>query len=352
MRSLARFTATALAALLTERVARLARARHFEDNVLWDDVPTKLSELGRALLVARVPGTWEWIVLGVVVVGAAALWLAEIRPRRAFGRSRPDAAVDAAPGLSPARQAAGAPDRASAAAPSDDPGAQRVLSWVRLLALLALVLYAVLPYSIYARDLVTYGLFILYLRFLVLAPLLLLPTLRGPRRPKTRAALAILVCALHVLLAWDWHRLLAAARDDAAGLDGAVASIPPGKIVKSLIYTPYPTGARFEAFLHAASYYQARALGEVDQSFALLPVEPVHYRQPLRPYLSRNDEHLDPAHFDWSQVGRYDFVLIYDRGGTWQQAYAPALPAAVYRNNGWLVVDVQRLGGGGRRDPG
>jgi hypothetical protein len=226
----------------------------------------------------------------------------------------------------------------------------RARAAVRLAALLAAAAYAVLPYGIHDADAVTQGLFVLYQRFLVLAPLLLLPALPWPARGRERAGLAIAVCGLHLLLATSWSAALRRTAAEARGLDAAVAAMPPGARLKSLIYTMYPSRWRYEAFLHAASYYQARRLGEVDQSFALLPLAPVHYRDPRRPYLSRHDEHMVPESFDWQQAARWDFVLIYDRDGTALPGYARWADEPVLQGNGWILVDTKRMPAGIRSE--
>ena len=263
----------------------------------WHGPAVKLAAVGRSLVVASIDGRVEWMVL--IAIGIVAAIAVVVERREGISRSG--------------------------------------VRWVRLVALLAFAAYALLPYSIYPRDRVTVGLFILYPRFLVLAPLILLPTLAWPRQRLGRVLVGI-VCAANVLLAWNNYRTFDRAALDAVGLDTAISSIPPRSIVKSLIYTPHPTGLRYEAFLHVASYYQARRLGETDQSFALLPTSPVHYRDPRHPYLSRHDEHLRPQEFDWERSQVYDYFLIYDRHGEWMSLYERTGRPAVFAHNGWLVL--------------
>jgi hypothetical protein len=269
-------------------------------EAFWQGPGTKLAGFGRALVVASTDGHVEWMALAALVLVAIVTLT--------LGRARDDV---------PRREA------------------QRFL---RGLAFLALLAYLLLPYSLYPRERVSYGLFILYPRFLVLAPLFFLPTLRWPNRRRIAAGLAVLVVGANLAIAARDFTLFSRAGRDAAGLDAAIAAIPPGRIVKSLIFTPFPEGFRYEGFLHVASYYQARSLGETDQSFALLPTSPVHYRDPQQPYLSRRDEHLRPDLFDWQHSDIYDYVLIYDRGGLWSEAIAKSGRPQVYARNGWVVL--------------
>jgi hypothetical protein len=270
-------------------------------EALWEGPLTKLVDFGRSLLVASTNSWLEWTVLASV----ALFVVLALRGERRRSRAAP-------------------------------PG-RRFLRWVALLAVIA---YAALPYSIYDRRWVTYGLFILYQRFLVLAPLLLLPTLEWPARPRARAGLGAVAVGANLLLAIHWQALFARVGQQADGLDAAIEAIPRGAIVKSLIFTPYPDGLRFEAFLHVASYYQARRFGETDQSFALLPSSPVHYRDPARRYLSRNDEHLRPQEFDLRQAALYGAIFAYDRNGEWLRPASAPLPVH-FGKNGWLVLETR-----------
>jgi hypothetical protein len=271
-------------------------------EAIWESPGTKMAEIGRALLVASSPGWLEAAVLtGLTLFAVACVW--SERKRR-----RP---------LPPGRR------------------------WLRWVALLAVLAYAALPYSIYERQHVTTGLFILYQRFLVLAPLVYLPTLDWPGRSGGLATLRVVVLLANVAVAWNWHALFARVGRQADGLDAAIASIPPGRKLKSLVYTPYPEGCRFESFLHVASYYQARQLGETDQSFTLLPTSPIHYRDPARPYLSRNDEHLRPQEFDFQGASLYDAILVYDRSGAWMTAATAPWPVR-FERNGWIVLEPPR----------
>lgn len=269
-------------------------------EAFWHGPAMKLAGLGRALVVASTDGRVEWVVLAAL----ALLTLVALR----FERTRGTVAN------------------------------RRPRRFLRGLALLALLAYAVLPYSLYPRERVSYGLFILYPRFLVLAPLFFLPTLRWPDRRSIGIGLAVVAMGANLAVAGRDLALFIGAGRDAVGLDAAIAAIPPGRVVKSLVYTAFPRGLRYEGFLHVASYYQARSLGETDQSFALLPTSPVHYRDPRRPYLSRHDEHLRPDLFDWQHSDMYDDVLIYDRDGEWSEAIARSGRAQVYTHNGWIVL--------------
>jgi hypothetical protein len=246
-------------------------------EAFWHGPRAKLGEWGRSLLVASQPGLVEWIVLGTAAIGVA-LCLAL-----------------------PSRR---------------DDGATRTRRWLLALGALAVVAYIALPYSIYERERVTYGLFVLYPRFAVLAPLFLLPALSAPASHRVRRGLVIATAAAHIALAAHWSRVLSQVGHEAAPIDDAIAALEPGRILKSLVLTPFPAALRYDAFLHVASYYQARKLGESDQSFAALLPSPVHYRDPRRPYLSLQDEHLRPDDFDANRLRLYDYLLLYRRGGT------------------------------------
>ncbi len=278
---------------------RALLARHFPEgggalDAIWEGPGTKLQDLGRSLLVASSPGRTETVVLWVIA--AVTLWLL-LR-----------------------------------GAPASTSGASAPRNWVRWAGALGLVAYCALPYSIYERDRVTYGLFILYQRFAVFAPLLVLPTLKAPSGRTTRRLLAAAVAACHIVLALQWNAVLTNVAKEAAPLDDAIATMAPGRVLKSLIYKPYPAGLRFESFLHVASYYQARRLGETDQSFAVLLPSPIHYRDLRHPYLSLQDEHLRPEEFDFEHGGPlYDFILTYVAPST--------LPGAttLFTRNGWRI---------------
>jgi hypothetical protein len=267
-------------------------------EAFWHDAPAKLLMAGQSLIVAGTDGRIEWTVLASLGLVATLLLVLELRSRES----------------SPARR------------------------FLRVTALLALLAYAFLPFSVYPRERVTYGLFLLYPRFLVLVPLVLFPTLRWPTRARIAMPLVLLLCAANVAVVGRQFTLFQQVAAEARGLDAAVEAIPPGRVVKSLVYTPRPPELRYPAFLHAASYYQARTLGETDQSFALLPTNPVHYRDLDRPYLSRRDEHLRPHEFDARRAAMYDFVLVYDREGRWRPRYASWGRPPVVATNGWIVL--------------
>jgi hypothetical protein len=292
--------------------ARLLASDGAGFTVAWDDARTKWVDVGWSLITASADAPLEWGVIALLV-GAAAFLLGRewqlARVRHNAGEARWPA---------------------------------RMRAWVRTCALLALVLYIALPYSIVDRELTTQGLFLLHHRFLVLGPLLLVPTLLWPSARVARAAMIAVALLLHLTLAVHWNELVARVGAQARGLDGAIEAIPSHVKVKSLIYVPYPAGLRFSAFLHVASLYQARKLGEVDQSFALLPTTPVHYRDPHRPYLSQRDENLAPAYFDWRRASLYDYLLLYDPRGTHRRLYARTPHRMVYSHNGWMVLKVQR----------
>src|SRR5262249_44396200 len=119
-------------------------------------------------------------------------------------------------------------------------GLTRRRAWVRIVALLGLVAYAALPYSLYDRDRVTYGLFILYQRFASFLPLVLLPTFAGPARFAWRRGLALAVVVAHVSLALHWNRVLHDVGEQARGLDATIDAMQPGRRLKSLVYAPFP----------------------------------------------------------------------------------------------------------------
>jgi hypothetical protein len=213
--------------------------------------------------------------------------------------------------------------------------------WIRLAAALALVLYFCLPYAIVSEQLETRGVFLLYNRFAVVAAILFIASLAWPASRGARSITIAAALVLHIMMLWNWIGLMDRVSAEAGGMGGAIEAMRPGAIVKSLIYTPYSEAVGFPIYLHAGSYYQARKMGEADQSFALLPSTPVHYRDAARPYLSHRDEHLAPHMFDWKDARLYDYILIYDRGGEWSQLYSGAPYSRVYQENGWSVLDVK-----------
>lgn len=275
----------------------------------WHGLAQRFAGVGWSTIASGVGGVFGWIVLGLAGGLVAALLALEIRRQKSRG---------------------GGTGRRTG----------RMRLWVRLVALLAAVLYFCLPYAIVSAQLVTRGVFLFYNRFAALAPMFLIATLQWPTSGKLRHLALSMAVLLNVALAWHWTGMLARVSGEARGMDGAIESMKRGGIVKSLIYTPYSDAVDFPVFLHSGSYYQARKLGESDQSFALLPSTPVHYRDPLRPYLSQRDEHLAPHMFDWSKARLYDYILIYDRGAEWRPVYSRAPFARIYEQNGWTVLEV------------
>jgi hypothetical protein len=279
----------------------------------WHGFAEKLDGFGWSTVVPGVEGGFEWALLCAAGLLVAALLAVELRSSRVTPRG----------------------DRELKRKRS------RMKLWVRLVALMALALYLLLPYAIVSSQFVTRGVFLLYNRFAVLAPLLLVATLVWPRYARARYVVISAVLILQTMMALHWSGTQGRISRESSGIDGAIEAMAPGKILKSLIYSPYSDVVDLPLYLHAGSYYQGRKLGEVDQSFALLPSTPVHYREPLRPYLSQRDEHLSPHLFDWSQATLYDYILIYDRGGQWRQFYSSAPFERIYERNGWMVLDVE-----------
>jgi len=300
---------------------RALLARHFPDaggpmDAIWEGPGTKLQDIGRSLLVASSTGHTETVILLVVL--AVTMWLLW-RDAHLPGSER-----------SASADLSASSERSTSSMTPARPSAPR--DWVRWVGLLGLIAYAVLPYSIYERDRVTYGLFILYQRFAVFAPLVVLPSLSAPPGRTTRRILVAAVAACHLVLVLHWSAVLAQVGKEAAPINDAIAALAPGRVLKSLIYKPYPVGLRFESFLHVASYYQARNLGETDQSFAALLPSPIHYRDLRHPYLSLQDEHLRPEDFDLERSGPlYNFALTY--------GVPDPLPGAttLFVRNGWRV---------------
>jgi hypothetical protein len=299
------------------RAAATSRSLEFH----WRGATEKLGALGWSLIVASREGRVEWTLIACVAVLAL---VSLVRERRSG--------------------VAGSPGSGS-----------RVRRWLGGVALLGMLLFVLLPSAIVDEQQATYGVFLIDQRFLVWLPLCGLPLLRWPPGRRVIGVLAATVVVLHLASAWSQGRVLGRAADAARGLDAAVAAIPPGKILKSLIYTPFPEGVRYQSLLHAGCYYQARRLGEVDHSFALLPFSPVRYRELGRPYLSRHDEHLAPEDFDWRAVLLYDYVLIDDRDGAWSRFYRQIPFERIVDQNGWIVMDIEsarrayeRGRGGGR----
>jgi hypothetical protein len=285
-----------------------------ELKIEWHGLGEKLDGIGWSTIVARADDALGWTVLCAAVGSAISLLVMEVVVR---GRK---------PGT------------------DSEHHRSRMRLWVRLCALMAAALYLVLPYAIVSAQFVTRGVFLLYNRYAVLAAVLLIASLAWPRSRGFRRLGLSAALVLHIALAWHWSGLLGRVSGEARGLDGAIEVMEPGGIVKSLIFTPYSDVIDFPAYLHAGSYYQARKLGETDQSFALLPSTPVHYRDPERPYLSQLDEHLAPHLFDWRRAGLYDYILIYDRGGEWAQFHSPAPFPRIYEQNGWAVLDIKNRG--------
>lgn len=271
----------------------VARTSPGKTEIAWHGIRGHAAEVGRALGVASASGLVEWALLACIAIVVWFAWWAERR------------------------------------APDGNEAAPR--RFVRTVALTGAVLYVALPFSIYDAAHISHGVFLVYSRFLVFLPLLWLPTLRLRTR-----AIALAACGLHLVLAIHWMVLLQRVGQQARGLDGAIAALASHLRVKSLIHVPVPDGMRFEGFLHVASLHQARARGETDQSFALIPANPIHYRDPRRPYLSRQDEHLSPDRFDWRRSSLYDAILVYDPAGS------AAVPFPfVYDQNGWRVVAIK-----------
>jgi len=278
----------------------LARGSPGTVEFLWHDASARAAEFGRAFGVASDSGAVEWAGLSVV---AFTTLLARAGERRPW---------------------------------DGDPIMVTPRRFVRVAGGLGAVLFVALPFSIYDSRHGSHGLFLLYARFLVFLPLLWLPALRAPAR-----VLAPIACALHLGLTIHWTAMLRSVGRQARGLDGAIAALAPYGRVKSLVYEPVPAGMRFEGFLHVASLHQARAHGETDQSFALIPSNPVRYADPHRPYLSRDDEHMFPERFDWLRSRSYDALLIYDPHDAARAQWSAATGRLVFESNGWRVVAMQ-----------
>lgn len=152
--------------------------------------------------------------------------------------------------------------------------------------------------------------------------LLLLPA------PRPRLALPVYLGA--ALISALFYREVAVAfrrceREELAGVDAALDSIPMGKRVVGLVWEHESRFVKWSPYLHAAAMYQARRGGAVSFSFAEYPQSPFSFRPENRP------PEL-PRRWEWSpafvrpvpDLGWYDFVIARGDPGT-LRLYAEAL---------------------------
>ena len=191
------------------------------------------------------------------------------------------------------------------------PGTGRV--WL-LLALAALG-YLVTPFSITGQWAIS-------IRFALLGALLL-PALLRPRTPGQSATVALLALSLAtavglnaVLKHRDWNR-------EARGLAEAVASIPPGRRLASVIQQPAGSVLSLAPYLHVAQYYTVRRRGVAAGSFAASGPLPVGLRPAGKiaepgvwgPQAFRCDKHLADADYLLTRgAGPCNLPLLFHEG--------------------------------------
>ncbi|MBK8996718.1 MAG: hypothetical protein IPM35_13365 [Myxococcales bacterium] len=138
--------------------------------------------------------------------------------------------------------------------------------------------------------------------------------------PGRRLALPVYVGAALVSLLF--YREVAVAfrrseREELAGVDAALDSIPMGKRVVGLVWEHESRFVKWSPYLHAAAMYQAKRGGAVSFSFAEYPQSPFSFKPNNRP------PEL-PRRWEWSpafvrpvpDLGWYDFVIARGDPGT------------------------------------
>lgn len=140
--------------------------------------------------------------------------------------------------------------------------------------------------------------------------------------PAPRPKLALPVYAGAALISVLFYREVAVAfrrceREELAGVDVALDSIPMGQRVVGLVWDHGSRFVKWSPYLHAAAMYQAKRGGAVSFSFAEYPQSPFSFKPENRPPQL-------PRRWEWSpafvrpvpDLGWYDFVITRGDPGT------------------------------------
>lgn len=214
-------------------------------------------------------------------------------------------------------------------AAGDGAKAGRTRPWLVALTVACVVAYLLLPQG--------HGwIWGIHARFAWLAAWLALALARLPagRSGRVLTAVAGALAAGHVLLAGVLF--VRFDREEAVGLDEAIAAIPRAERVVGLVYRPTSRNVRFAPFLHAVAWYQARRGGVVMFSFADFPSWTHRFRDSDRPPRLPSRWEWEPQRvFVAEDLAWYRYLLV--RGGPGPVASLPALYRQVHRGGAWSV---------------
>jgi len=187
---------------------------------------------------------------------------------------------------------------------TDEERVQRTL--VRRLSMLAPLAFVVYLFAPVSYD----WIWPINARFPIIGVVFFVISLPRPRpqwqRPLYGAA-AALALAFFLLVGLAFRSY---ARDEARGLDAAIASIPPGQKVAGLMFDRRSEHFEHAPFLHSVALYQAARGGVVMFTFALMPSSPVSFKPEaapprVRPRWEWSPEQVRPVpDLDW-----YDYVM-------------------------------------------
>jgi hypothetical protein len=203
------------------------------------------------------------------------------------------------------------------------------------IALLALVLYFAMPYTIG-------WLWWLNARYAILAALLLPAVAPAPQG--TKGTLSLLMAAgVALCVAGSAALHVRAFQREANGFERVLLHARPGQRLFSMIYDEESHVARFIPYHHFGSYYRARSGGIAEFSFANLPQSAIRYRPevapPARPPSSEWDpstfrNEVDGAYYDYVLVrGNVDTLALKRPGPSWRLAAREGLWALYEKDN-------------------
>ena len=172
-------------------------------------------------------------------------------------------------------------------------------------------------------------------RFPLLALLLAIPLLRPGRLSvqigvQLGNAVIVLVMVVHVSLSF-----LRFERDEALGLQDAMAQIPPRQRVAGLMFEPGSRVVEFAPFLHSVAYYQQARGGAVMFTFADFPQSIFRFRDDNRPPRV-------PPRWEWlayrvdpdRDLSWYDWILARGQGGALSASH---VFERIYSSHAWSV---------------
>lgn len=206
--------------------------------------------------------------------------------------------------------------------------------WFALLPVLCVALYFLMP-----GELGPVWLFAQ--RFPSLALITLVPALRMPQGGRGwLAAAAMVALAWHTTTNTCKH-YVAFQLEEVGDIDGAIASIEPGKRTAGLIFDSGSKTMNWAPFLHYVSWVQVEKGGMVQFSYADWAHWPFHYKHGHYPPPNTATDGQTRRRWEWTpeQVPitelypYYDYVLV--RGGAWNPP--PGTFHNVFHGDKWNV---------------